>query len=264
MGKQGRLPCLMQDTSIHSLKGRRVAITRPAGTAAALAAAVRGRGGIPVLLPGLSLRQAEDVQAAAIELDHALTADVIVFTSPAAVAHAQQLHRLVTQAQVCALGAGTAKALARAGIKDVRFPDREDSEGLLAMDIMSQLGHARVALVGAAGGRGILRSVLRERSARFDEVLVYRRGPARLDARHRGAASAFTRRDRVLLSSAEALENLRQGLAGLPWQALLGAAWIVSSERLATMARDAGIATVHVASSAQGPALLDMAAHVRD
>ena len=68
----------------------------------------------------------------------------------------------------------------------------------------------------------------------------------------------------MLLSSAEALENLRQGLAGPPWQALLGAAWIVSSERLATMARDAGIATVHVASSAQGPALLDMAAHVRD
>ena len=131
MGKQGRLPCLMQDTSIHSLQGRRVAITRPAGTAAALVAAVRARGGIPVLLPGLSLRQAEDVQAAATELDHALTADVIVFTSPAAVAHARQLHRLVTRAQVCALGAGTAKALARAGIKDVRFPDREELHQIL-------------------------------------------------------------------------------------------------------------------------------------
>ena len=254
----------MQDTSIHSLQGRRVAITRPAGTAAALVAAVRARGGTPVLLPGLSLREAQDTRAAAMALDHALTADVIVFTSPAAVAHARQLHPLVTRAQVCALGAGTAKALARAGIADVHFPDREDSEGLLAMDIMSQLGHARVALVGAAGGRGILRSVLRERSARFDEVHVYRRGSARLDARHRAAASAFIRRDLVLLSSAEALGNLRQGLDGAPWQALLGAAWIVSSERLATMARDAGIGRVHVASSAQGPALLDRAARVHD
>ncbi|HMH68665.1 MAG TPA: uroporphyrinogen-III synthase [Pinirhizobacter sp.] len=241
-----------------------MAITRPAGTAAALVTAVRARGGIPVLLPGLSLRAAEDTRAAATALDHALTADVIVFTSPAAVAHARQLHRLVTRAQVCALGAGTAKALARAGIKDVRFPDREDSEGLLAMDIMSQLGHARVALIGAAGGRGILRSVLRERSARFDEVHVYRRGPARLDARHRDAACAFEQHDHVLLSSAEALANLHRGLAGAPWQALLGATWIVSSERLAAMASQAGIAIVHVASSAQGPALLDMAAHVRD
>ncbi|WP_250627507.1 uroporphyrinogen-III synthase [Pinirhizobacter soli] len=241
-----------------------MAITRPAGTAATLVAAVRARGGIPVLLPGLSLRTAQDTQAAATALDHALAADVIVFTSPAAVAHARQLRPLVTLAKVCALGVGTAKALDRAGIKDARFPEREDSEGLLAMDIMSQLGHARVALVGAAGGRGVLRSVLRERSARFDEVHVYRRGPARLDARHRDAASAFTRRDRVLLSSAEALANLHQALAGEPWQALLEATWIVSSERLAAMARDAGMATVHVASSAQGPALLDMAARVRD
>lgn len=252
----------MVDKSIHSLKGCRVAITRPAGTAAALVAAVRARGGMPVLLPGLSLRAAEDTQAAALALDHALTADVIVFTSPAAVAYARRLHRLVTRAKVCALGAGTAKALVRAGMTDVSFPDREDSEGILAMDIMSQLGHARVALVGAAGGRGLLRSALRERSARLDEVHVYRRGPARLDARHRASASAFAPGDRVLLSSAEAFANLHGALAGAPWQALLGASWIVSSARLAAMARDAGIASVHVAPSAQGAALLDTAAMV--
>jgi len=35
-------------------------------------------------------------------------------------------------------------------------------------------------------------------------------------------------------------------------------------ERLATMARDAGIGRVHVASSAQAPALLDRAARVHD
>ena len=254
----------MADTSNHSLQGRRVAITRPSGTAGALVAAVRARAGIPVLLPGLSLRAAQDAQAAAAALDHALTADVIVFTSPAAVSYARKLHRLATKAKVCALGAGTAKALVSAGFKDVRFPDREDSEGLLAMDIMSQLGHARVALVGAAGGRGILRSALRERSARFDEVHVYRRGPARLDTRHRAAASEFTRRDLVLLSSGEALEHLHRALAGSSWQALIEAAWIVSSERLAAMARDAGIAAVHVASSAQGPVLLDRAARLRD
>ncbi|HEY4143842.1 uroporphyrinogen-III synthase [Pinirhizobacter sp.] len=241
-----------------------MAITRPAGTAAGLVAAVRARGGMPVLLPGLSLRTVEDTRVAATLLDHALTADVVVFTSPAAVAHARQLRSLATTAVACAVGAGTAKALARAGITNVRFPDREDSEGLLAMDVMSQLGHARVALVGAAGGRGIVRAALRDRSAQFEEVHVYRRGPARLDARHRAAAGAFTPRDRVLLSSAEALANLQRGLAGAPWQALLGATWIVSSERLAAMARDAGIAIVHVASAAQGQALLDVAAHVPD
>jgi uroporphyrinogen-III synthase len=249
----------MADIRDHSFHGIRVAITRPAGTAATLAAAVRARGGQPVLLPGLSLRAAEDTTAAAAALDHALSADVIVFTSPAAVAHARQLRPLVTTAAVCAVGAGTAKALVRAGIARPRFPDREDSEGLLAMDIMSNLKDARVALVGAAGGRGVLRDALRERSARFDEVHVYRRGPARLDARHRDAASGFIPRDQVLLSSGEALANLRCALAGAPWQALLAATWIVSSGRLAAMAREAGVAAVHVASSPQPAALLDAA-----
>ncbi|MEN6538749.1 MAG: uroporphyrinogen-III synthase, partial [Mizugakiibacter sp.] len=46
------------------LAGATVAITRPAGSGGALARRVRALGGAPLLLPGLSLRGAEDADAA--------------------------------------------------------------------------------------------------------------------------------------------------------------------------------------------------------
>jgi len=85
---------------------------------------------------------------------------------------------------------------------------------------------------------------------------VYRRMPARLDRRHFAALSRLSRSACVLLSSTEALHNLRGQLPAPALAHWLAATAVVSSERLAVVAREAGFARVHVAASALSADLL--------
>ena len=241
------------------LAGRTVVITRPAGTATALVRRVRALGGEPLALPGLSLRGAEDARATAAELRMALRDDVLVFTSPAAVRFAAKLAPLRTRATVLAVGQGTARALRRHGI-DALAPRRQDSEGLLEQPALQELHGRRVALVGAPGGRGLLREQFAARGAQLRELHVYRRVAPRLLRRHRDAVMALPRSARVLLSSAEALDNLRAQLPAAAWARLCAATAVASSERLAAAARAAGFTRVRTASSAMAADLLTAAA----
>jgi uroporphyrinogen-III synthase len=242
-----------------SLAGRVVVITRPAGTAASMARQVRARGGEPLALPGLSLRGADDAPAIAAALREALRDDLLVFTSPAAVRFAARLVALRTRATVLAVGQGTARALRRHGIA-AHAPDRQDSEGLLAHPLLRALRGRRVALIGAPGGRGLLREQLAARGASLRELQVYRRVAPRLRRAHVEAVAALPRSARVLLSSAEALDNLRAQLPPAAWARLRAATAVASSERLAQAARAAGFARVRVAASALASDLLDEAA----
>jgi uroporphyrinogen-III synthase len=241
------------------LGGRTLVITRPAGTATALARRVRALGGVPLLLPGLSLRAADDAQAARAALRAALRDDLLLFTSPAAVRFAAALLPLRTRATVLAVGGGTAHALRRHGLAALA-PGRQDSEGLLVLPVLQHLHGRRVALVGAPGGRGLLREQLVARGARLREVHVYRRVPPRLDRRHLDPAMRLSIDACVLLSSAEALRNLQAILPPPAWVRLCAAVAVASSERLAALARGAGFARVHVAASARSADLL-VAAH---
>ncbi|BFI94927.1 MAG: hypothetical protein RSP_04370 [Rhodanobacter sp.] len=243
---------------IPFLHGRVVAITRPAGTAAALARRVRACGGEPLLLPGLSLR-ASDAAGLRLEMRAALKGDLLVFTSPAAVRFAAALAPLRGDAAVLAVGQGTAQALHRHGVQ-AQMPLRQDSEGLLDLPALRDVRGRRVALIGAAGGRGLLREQLAARGAQLRELQVYQRVPPRLDRRHIGAVQALPRSARVLLSSAEALHNLMTLLPVAACARLRAAVAVASSERLAQAARAAGFARIEQAGSALAADLLEAAA----
>ncbi|KRE96645.1 uroporphyrinogen III synthase [Frateuria sp. Soil773] len=242
------------------MRGRVVVITRPAGTAAALARQVRRHGGVPLLLPGLALRAADDPAAARAALRDALDAELLLFTSPAAVRFAAALCELRTSADVFAVGQGTARALQRHGLQAQAPRQRQDSEGVLELPAFAQLHGRRVALVGADGGRGVLRRQLAARGARLREVHVYRRTAPRLDRRHTQALMRLPASARVLLSSAEALQCLRQRLPAPAWRHLCAATAVVSSERLAAAVGAAGFARIVLASSALSADLLAAAA----
>ncbi|WP_201313849.1 uroporphyrinogen-III synthase [Dyella sp. EPa41] len=245
-----------------ALRGRTVVITRPAGTGSSLAREVRRRGGTPVLLPGLSLHAAGASGPTLDALHAALGDDLLIFTSPAAVRFAARLAPLRTQAAVFAVGQGTARALRRHGVKAPLAPAlRQDSEGLLDHPLLADPRGRRVALIGAPGGRGVLRATLAERGARLREVHVYQRGVPRWQARHVEALRQLPADACVLLSSAEALGNLQQGLPAFAWTKLCGAIAVASSERLADAARSAGFARVRLAASALSADLLAAAAH---
>ncbi|MEW9573546.1 uroporphyrinogen-III synthase [Rhodanobacter sp. Si-c] len=242
-----------------ALHGRVVVITRPAGTATALARRVRTCGGVPLLLPGLSLRGTVDEAGMCSALRTALTDALLVFTSPAAVRFAAALVPLRTRATVLAVGRGTAQALRRHGVS-AQAPGQQDSEGLLDLPAAQALHGKRVALIGAPGGRGMLREQLAARGARLRELQVYRRVPPRLDRRHVEAVQALPRSARVLLSSAEALQNLVNSLPEPALARLRAAMAVVSSARLAQAAREAGFTRVVQAGSALATDLLKAAA----
>lgn len=244
----------------RALNGRTLVITRPAGTAGAMARQIRARGGVPVLLPGLSLRAADDAVATRAALREALDAELLLFTSPAAVRFAAALLPLETRASVLAVGQGSARALHRHGLTAQAPEQRQDSEGLLALPVLQSLQGRRVALVGAPGGRGLLRDQLRARGARLHEVQVYQRVPPRLGPRHLELVRHLPADARVLLSSAEALQNLQAALAPTLWQHLCSVLAVVSSERLASIADTAGFSRVQQAASARGVDLLAAAA----
>lgn len=236
-----------------------VVITRPVGDGAALARRVRAAGGVPLLLPGLSLRGMADAAGMRAAMRQALADELLVFTSPAAVRYAAALAPLRTRATVLAVGRGTAHALRRQGVL-AQAPSRQDSEGLLDLPAARDLRGRRVALVGAPGGRGVLRGQLAARGARLRELQVYRRVPPRLDRRHVEAVLALPRSARVLLSSAEALRNLVDLLPASALARLCAAVAVASSARLAQAAREAGFARIVQAESALAADLLAAAA----
>jgi uroporphyrinogen-III synthase len=245
-------------TTPRPLGGACIVITRPAGTSAPLARKVRELGGEPILLPGASLRAPAAPSAARRALKTALDCHVAIFTSPAAVRFARRLASLRSRATVIAPGAGTRRALQRAGLVEALAPTREDSEGMLAMPILGNVQGRRVGIVGAAGGRGLLAAELALRGAEILHAHVYRRLPARFDHRHRDALLQGGRRRPlyVLLSSAEALTNILAALPGDARRALLAGTAVVSSARLAESARNAGFARVSHAASAHADDML--------
>ena len=245
----------------QELHGRSVVITRPSGTAAALARRVRALGGVPILLPGMRLCRVDDEGAARDELRAALGDELVIFTSPAAVRHAAMLAPLRTAAIVLAVGQGTARALRRQGVDTVLAPDRQDSEGLLGHATLQAIDGRRVALIGAPGGRGLLRTQLAARGAGLREVHVYRRAPPRLDRRHINPMQTLPRAALVLWSSVEALTCLKERLPPSAWARLSAATAVVSSERLAVAASAAGFRRIVQATSALSADLLQAAAN---
>lgn len=239
--------------SSQPLGGARIVITRPAGTGAAVVRKVRVLGGQPILLPGSSLRPPADVSAARQALQAALACPVAIFTSPAAVRFARKLAPLRSRATVIAPGAGTRKALQRAGVAGVQTPSREDSEGMLELDMLQDVGGQQIGIIGAAGGRGLLAEELARRGAEVVHAHAYRRLPPRLDHRHCDALLQSDTRQPlyVLLSSAEALTNLLAALPDDARRTLLAGTAIVSSARLGCAAREAGFARELRAPSAR-------------
>lgn len=185
-------------------------------------------------------------------LDVALAADRVVFTSPVAVRAAGRLRPLRARRgqRWCAVGAGTAAALRRAGVREVFAPDRMDSEGLLALPVLLEVDGCDVGFVTAPGGRGAIVPALAERGACVHRADVYRREAV---APAPAAVAALCRIEAPLalaLSSGEALQLV---LAALPPDALgrlRRAQVLAASARLAALARECGFMDI---AQAAGP-----------
>lgn len=197
-------------------------------------------------------------------LDRALAADRVMFTSPAAARSAAALRRLQAKPGQAwfAVGSGTADALHRAGVADVAAPVRMDSEGLLALPGLQQLQGSTIGLVTAPGGRGTLPPALQARGAQVIRADVYQRVAVMPPARSLAAVRALDAPAVLTVSSGEALGLILGTLPADVLAHLRALPVVTASERLASMAREAGFAPCLQARSARPADMIETAAQL--
>jgi uroporphyrinogen-III synthase len=235
------------------LAGCYVISLRPVGGHAAMRRAAAACGARVLALSPWRI-EAQGDAATRQALRDALAADIVVATSPAAVRAAATLSSLRKRRgqRWCAVGAGTAAALRRAGVDEVVAPTRMDSEGLLALDALHDVRGRRIGLLTAPGGRELIAPTLRRRGAKLLRADVYRRIGIEPASVALAKLRALPATPWLALGSGEAL---RLALARLPADLaakLRGANVAAASERLAQAAREAGFrGRIVVAASAR-------------
>jgi len=231
---------------------------RPSGGHAALRRAASAQGaGLIALSPWRIEMSSDAASRAALEI--ALSADVVIATSPSAVCAAKALRPLQARCgqRFVAVGAGTAAALRRAGIGDVDTPARMDSEGVLALPALQAVRGQDIGLLTAPGGRDRIEPVLHQRGARVLRADVYRRVPIALSKRGVHALLQLDKPAVLALSSGEAFVRV---LAALPEDAVIllrRGLVTAASDRLAGLARAHGFEHVAIAKSARPRDLME-------
>jgi uroporphyrinogen-III synthase len=240
------------------LAGKAVLIARPRRQAQALAERIRAAGGEAVVFPALEIEPLAPDEPARGTLAGLGAADLAVFVSVSAVEHGLALMHVAggwpAGLRAAAVGSATASALRAQGIERVLVPAHGgDSEALLALPELQDVGGQRVVIFRGVGGRELLATTLRSRGAQVAYVECYRRGKPALDVRpvverlRSGALHA------VVAASGEALANL---VELLPAPALRALPLAVTHPNVARAAHDLGFRCVQVAAGEA--ALLDV------
>lgn len=250
------------------LAGKTIAVTRPQAQAGELGRAIAAQGGQPFYFPLLEISPAVDaapLQVAAARLE---TCALVVFVSPNAVRYGLpgllQGRRWPSGVRPVAVGPGTVRALAEAGVTDCLCPsERFDSEALLELPELSAAAVAgqRVLILRGNGGRELLGDTLAARGARVERVTCYQRsGPGAGWEAFREALAA-DRFDALTLSSSEALGYLLEGLQDSEADRLRALPLFVPHARIAERARAAGFARVVLTGPADAGLLTGLCAY---
>lgn len=251
------------------MKYTHVLITRPRQSSEELAAMLDPLGPQSVVQPAFTyfpMDVNESQQETVEEMAHADSGDLVIFSSPRAVAFGlgQLPADLLFRAKVAAIGPATARALAAAGIR-VGISPRQGytSEALLnelGSEGLLQTGRTHCAfIIAAPGGRQKLGDSLSGLGWKVRMVMTYRSEPAELD---KVALESLSEASGLLSiwTSANAMNALSQRLPPATWFQICRGDWLVISNRLKRLARAFGPAHTHLA---QGPGNTELLAAVR-
>jgi len=245
------------------LAGVRVLITRPAHQAEPLAQLIEEHGGEAIRLPTIEIAEPLDPESAERALRALPHARFAIFISPNAVRHGlariQAAGGWPPALRFAAVGAGTARALHAAGIRELLVPgERYDSEALLDCLPAESVHGETVLLFRGEGGREHLAESLSARGARVEQVVCYRRVLPRNPDATALARLAHGDIHIITITSVDGLRHLLT-LAGDSMRArLLATPLVVTSERQSRSAHDFGFhAEVLVAPRTDDRAILD-------
>jgi uroporphyrinogen III methyltransferase/synthase len=192
VGEVARLRSDLRWFDARPLSGKRVLVTRTRKQASELSRALAAAGAEPVELPALEIVRIADAAQVArcIELLRTSAYGWAIFTSANGVemffddvAAAGLDARAFGRTRVAAIGAGTAAALLRFGVRADLVPEEYVAESLAEELARRPLRGVRVLLPRAAGARETIVDALTTRGAIVDELLLYEaRVPKTTDA----------------------------------------------------------------------------------
>jgi len=240
-----------------------VCITRPAVQAQVLTEAL-GKAGIEAISqPLLAIESLPhippSVRSRVMALDEY---QHIIFVSLNAVRFGMELindywPQLPQGLQWHSVGSATAAALANFGVNATYPTQQMSSEGLLEMSALQSVRGEKVLIVRGEGGRTTLRDTLVVRGAEVNDLACYRRTcPAYtpgsfVQTLDRAAARL------LIVTSSEGLANLLALLSPQETTNLQVRPLLVSSERVADEAKNAGFKCVLIARNASDAAIVE-------
>ncbi|HEX7047403.1 MAG TPA: uroporphyrinogen-III synthase [Gammaproteobacteria bacterium] len=190
-------------SAARPLDGARIVITRPQDRGESLCERINAAGGEAFHFPVIDIHAIENARLPESK------PDLMIFTSIAAVEHGLPLFdSALPDAKIAAIGNATASALRAAGIKPGLVPEREESEGLLALPAFNDIAGKKIWLVKGRGGRELLANTLRDRGATVRLIEVYERRLPDRDISPLLERWRTQRIDAIVVSSRAGLENL--------------------------------------------------------
>lgn len=187
--------------------------------------------------------------------------DIVIYVSANAVLHGLEAVSAVAAAGQhpvsMAVGRRTAATLRSNGIEPV-VPEREDSEGLLALPQLQVVQGRRVVLVKGVGGRELIAATLRERGAEVIEFDCYRRHYISLEREQIASQIAPLKPLVWVAGSGGVVEHLGRQLAQHGFPELQAQALLVPSVRVALMASQHGWSHVLTADDASDTAVVTL------
>ncbi|GBE09920.1 uroporphyrinogen-III synthase [bacterium BMS3Bbin12] len=244
------------------LAGVGILVTRPAHQSEPLCRRIEAAGGCAIRFPVLEILDPADPGPLLSVIERIEEFDLAIFISSNAVT--RTLNRLPGRRplpptlRIAAIGRGSAKELARAGVPaDIVPAPPFNSEALLATEAMQAVAGRRIVIFRGDGGRELLGDELRRRGARVEYAEAYRR--ARPDADVGRVLRHWVRGELqiVTVTSSEGLRNLFELTGRLGRQWLCRTPLVTVSERTAALARELGCReSVTVAREASDEALV--------
>lgn len=222
-----------------------IVVTRPAHQADNLCRLITDHGGKVIRFPVLEITEPPSPLNPSSIRNSLTGAQLVIFISPNAVDYGMKVVEsaggIPESVKVAAIGQGTAKKLASWKQSVDVFPaDKFDSEALLAMDELQQVGGQQVVIFRGVGGREHLADTLRQRGANVEYIECYQRVRPDSDGGELSAALAAESVDAVVVTSNEGLQNLYDMLGPRDQQCLLEVQLFVVSERSRELAQSLG------------------------
>lgn len=193
--------------------------------------------------------------------------DIFIFVSVAAVQFANKVYPLAQwiktkdkETTVIAVGQATANMLNTVGISNVLTPQKQTSEGVLALAELSQCNHQNIVIVRGNSGRELMFDTLIHRGAKVSYLESYQRHWHQLStdiSQHWQQLEINC----IVITSNDLLQSVVQ-LIQLQAQASLisywqqTCIWVVASKRIEENARALGLVNIVCAEGASDQAII--------